>query len=308
MEWSDDGEKLCYKSLELTMNGLRWFLRDQVDEAQRTLYDLLLIPKTDQDRHVDNLPKIHLNSLKDDPTVHQANYSFLQDRRNEEILGSQQRYLLGRIKANGVIRRQFLTDSVKLTWNTQRVKTYVQLVQAFLRRLLLLVHITGGQPARGTELLTLRWRNSDRCEMRNVFIEHGLVSFVTSYHKNYSVSSTTKLIHRYLPPEIGELLVYYVWLVVPLVEQLQILTPLQGLGAIGSFLWPANLNMKASTKLKKGEQTWTRTERTEQTDSFGVEEPWKSTQLRLVIKEEFKHGLKTVASTPLWRHASIAIS
>ena len=175
----------------------------------------------------------------------------------------------------------------------------------------MLVHITGGQPARGTELLTLRWRNSDRCEMRNVFIEHGLVSFVTSYHKNYSVSSTTKLIHRYLPPEIVELLVYYVWLVVPFVEQLQILTPLQGLGAIGSFLWPANLNMKASTKLKKGEQTWTRTERTEQTeqtDSFGVEEPWKSTQLRLVIKEEFKHGLKTVASTPLWRHASIAIS
>jgi hypothetical protein len=73
--------------------------------------------------------------------------------------------------------------------------------------------------------------------MRNIFIEHGLVSFVTSYHKNYSASSTTKLIHRYLPPEVGELLVYYLWLVVPFVEQLQILTPLQGLGAVGSFLW-----------------------------------------------------------------------
>jgi hypothetical protein len=186
---------------------------------------------------------------------------------------------------------------VKLTWNTQRVKAYVQLVQVFLRRLLLLVHTTGGQPARGTELLTLRWRNSNCCEMRNVFIKHGLVLFVTSYHKNYSVSSTTKLIHCYLPPEIGELLVYYVWLVVLFVEQLQILTPLQGLSAIGLFLWPANLNMKASIKLKKGEQTWTWTE---QTDSLGVEEPWKSTQLGLVIKEEFKHGLKTVASTPLW--------
>jgi hypothetical protein len=34
VEWLDDGEKLCYKLLELTMNGLRWFLRDQVDEAQ----------------------------------------------------------------------------------------------------------------------------------------------------------------------------------------------------------------------------------------------------------------------------------
>jgi hypothetical protein len=75
--------------------------------------------------------------------------------------------------------------------------------------------MTGGQPARGTELLTLRWRNSVHCEIRNIFIEHGLVSFVTSYHKNYSTSSSTRLIHRFLPPEVGELLVYYLWLVVP---------------------------------------------------------------------------------------------
>ncbi|KAL5370792.1 hypothetical protein DPSP01_014664 [Paraphaeosphaeria sporulosa] len=94
VEWSDDGQMLCYKSLELIMNGLRWFLRDQVHEAQRTLHGLLLIPKIDRDRHVDNLPQIHLNSLKDDPTVHHANHSFLQDRRNERILGRQQRYIL----------------------------------------------------------------------------------------------------------------------------------------------------------------------------------------------------------------------
>jgi hypothetical protein len=46
--------------------------------------------------------------------------------------------------------------------------------------------------------------------MQNVFIKHSLVLFVTSYYKNYSVSSTTKLIHRYLLPKIGKLLVYYV--------------------------------------------------------------------------------------------------
>jgi hypothetical protein len=200
---------LCYKSLELTLNGLRWFLRDQVHEAQRMLHCLLLIPKIDQDRHLDNLRQIHLNSLKDDPTVHHANHSFLQHRRNERILCGQQRYLLRCIKTDAVFRRQSFTDPVKLTWNMRLVQSYAQLVQAFLRRMLLLIYVTGGQPARGTELLTLRWRNSDRCEMRNIFIEHGLVSFVTFYHKNYSASSTTKLIHRYLPPEVGELLIYY---------------------------------------------------------------------------------------------------
>jgi hypothetical protein len=113
--------------------------------------------------------------------------------------------------------------------------------------------------------------------MRNIFIEHSLVLFVTSYYKNYSTSSTTKLIHRYLPPEIGELLVYYLWLVVPFVEQLQILTPLQGLSAISSFLWPANLNIKVSTKLRKGKQTWTQRKDScreiEQIDALGVEGP-----------------------------------
>jgi hypothetical protein len=312
VEWSDDGQKLCYKSLELTMNGLRWFLRDQVHEAQRTLHGLLLIPKIDQDRHVEHLPQIHLNSLKDDPTVHHANYSFLQDRRNEQILGGYQRYILRCIKTDAILRRQFFTNFVELTWDMRRVRSYVQLVQAFLRQLLLLVHVTGGQPARGTELLTLRWRNSDRCEMRNVFIEHGLVSFVTSYHKNYSTSSITKLVHRYLPPEVSELLVYYLWLVVPFVEQLQVLTQLQGLSAVGSFLWPASLNVKASTKPRKETQTRKQTddscEGTEQIDALGVEEPWKSARLGAVIKEEFKRGLQTTASTPLWRHASIAIS
>jgi hypothetical protein len=32
--WSDDGAQLAYRTLELTMNGLRWFLRDQVELAQ----------------------------------------------------------------------------------------------------------------------------------------------------------------------------------------------------------------------------------------------------------------------------------
>jgi hypothetical protein len=40
------------------------------------------------------------------------------------------------------------------------------------------------------------------------------VLFVTLYHKNYVATSSTKVIHCYLPSEVGELLVYYLWLVV----------------------------------------------------------------------------------------------
>jgi hypothetical protein len=57
---------------------------------------------------------------------------------------------------------------------------------------------------------------------RNIFIEDGMVMFVTEYHKGYSVGGDVKIIHRYLPREIGELLVYYLWLVLPFQQQVSV--------------------------------------------------------------------------------------
>jgi hypothetical protein len=64
-------------------------------------------------------------------------------------------------------------------WKKKAVVHYLQQVNAFLQRLLFLVPITGGQPARRTELLSLQWCNSIPGLLRNIFIENGLVSFVT---------------------------------------------------------------------------------------------------------------------------------
>ena len=54
-------------------------------------------------------------------------------------------------------------------------------------------------------------------------MERGLVSFVTSYHKGYSASGRVKIVHRYVPREVSRIVVYYLWLVQPFVEILQIL-------------------------------------------------------------------------------------
>lgn len=51
-------------------------------------------------------------------------------------------------------------------------------------------------------------------------MDDGMVVFATSYHKNYQHSKTKKPIQRYLPEEVGELLVYYLWLVEPFVRLL----------------------------------------------------------------------------------------
>lgn len=40
-----------------------------------------------------------------------------------------------------------------------------------------------------------------------MFIEDGIVVFVTRYYKEYEVYSDVKIIYRYLPRKVGELVV-----------------------------------------------------------------------------------------------------
>jgi hypothetical protein len=89
------------------------------------------------------------------------------------------------------------------------VERYKARVQDFLESLLLLIHLTGGQPGRGTELTSLRHMNTISGYHRNIFADNGVVNTVTTYHKGYSITNSMKIIHRFLPKEVGELLVYY---------------------------------------------------------------------------------------------------
>lgn len=243
--WSDDSEQLSYQALRFTINLLRWFLHDYVQLAQAQLHDLLLVPKEDSCMRQRHVPTLELSALKDDPSNREVNHSFLRDPENQAVLGDKERHLLHQIRSNPRLARRFLMGGDSHSWDQGAVLSYVQQASAFLRSLLLLIHMTGGQPARGSELLVLRWRNSETCDVRNITIENGMVCFVTSYYKNYSTTNSTKIIHRYLPAEVGELLVYYIWLVIPFLEQLHILNPLSGICDLGSFLWPACL---AATK------------------------------------------------------------
>jgi hypothetical protein len=48
-----------------------------------------------------------------------------------------------------------------------------------------------------------------------------LVVYVTAYHKNIGSTGKSKVIHRYVPREVGELLVYYLWIALPFWIQLE---------------------------------------------------------------------------------------
>ena len=59
--------------------------------------------------------------------------------------------------------------------------------------------------------------------------------FVTAYHKGYEFSEKTKLIQRFLPREVGELLVYFLWLALPFWESIQVVV--DGVFELSPFVW-----------------------------------------------------------------------
>jgi hypothetical protein len=100
------------------------------------------------------------------------------------------------------------------------IDRYFRVVAQFREQLSVAVHICASQPSRGPEWMSIRHRNSER-ERRNVFYRgwHGGVR--ERCHKGFHVDNDTKVIFRYLPWEIGELVVWYLWLVLPFVEQME---------------------------------------------------------------------------------------
>ena len=96
-----------------------------------------------------------------------------------------------------------------IPWNEAGISRYFKAVEKFKEQLFVLVHLTAGAPARSTESVTVAYENGvDDRGYRGVFVDNGLVSFVTSYNK-----TGVKVIYRFVPREVSELVVYYLWLV-----------------------------------------------------------------------------------------------
>jgi hypothetical protein len=86
---------------------------------------------------------------------------------------------------------------------------YIGAIKEFYMQLLILMHITGRQPARALEILSVRYKNTAKGNYRNLFVKDRLVVFVIQYHKGYAMSGDIKIIYRYLLREVSELVVCY---------------------------------------------------------------------------------------------------
>jgi DEAD/DEAH box helicase len=105
-------------------------------------------------------------------------------------------------------------ESGAVVFNAKAIDIYEAKVQDFLKRLLILCHVTAGQPLREPEFLSILWRNTSR--QRHIMIWERLVMIFTQYHKGQQQSGTYKENIRFLPKPIGDLLLQYIAYVQPL--------------------------------------------------------------------------------------------
>lgn len=238
------GEEVCIDKISFTMEELRSVVHGLNESVrQRLMEDLLCVEGGREGvEERTRLPKLDLAGLYDNPAELTEDWSFLSDYRSKwEVDG--QKWMFKRLSREAVLEKRFIQgrlDQVErwdqIQWNQTGVEDYFRRVIRFKEELLALVHLTAGAPARGTEVLSIQHTNGeDSRTQRGIFVEDGMVAFVTRYHKGYSSSQKVKVIHRYVPQEVGEIVVYYLWLVEPFVRQLQMMA--RGQEVFTTFMW-----------------------------------------------------------------------
>ena len=204
MRW--DGDVVTHGRTRLDLHDFRagiHSLQERCQEQLRT--ELLAVTAAD-------MPVIPWAQLEDFPAEQQDGFSFIQDPRTPwPVAGAT--WLFQRLvcEANPIGLLRPRVDGTQLLadrgWDQRRVRQYMHAIVRFKEQLWVLAHLTSGQPARGTEVLSIRWRNTPAGGVRNVFIEQRQVALVTAYHKGYHAQNSVKIVHRYLPQEVGALLI-----------------------------------------------------------------------------------------------------
>jgi hypothetical protein len=118
-----------------------------------------------------------------------------------------------------------------------------------------------------------------------------MVVFVTAYHKGFYASNNVKIVHWYLPREVGELVVWYLWLVLPFVRQLAV---------TWCQLNPSNLSTSSSPSAHRSLYLWV--------PDVGTGREWSSEHLHKVLKQESKSSIGAQHPLNITNYRDIAIS
>ncbi|KFZ11070.1 hypothetical protein V501_04922 [Pseudogymnoascus sp. VKM F-4519 (FW-2642)] len=164
-------------------------------DAEDLLWNVLMFKEGEDVRF-----KIPLADIEDDLTHTQRGKSFIH---SNGLAGKEVEMLEDLV--NGRRRQEFLDKNGQWKWGG--IRKHLKDVDKFKELLLLLVHFTN-QPSRGGEITGLRLVNGINRD-RNGFVIDGEFVLVTQYHKSLSHFDSPKVIPRFLPERIRQLMAMY---------------------------------------------------------------------------------------------------
>ena len=201
-----NGNKVTVRDVSTTFDDYRAMVWALYDEAEALLLQLTFTAD------VQDLPPIPWSNIKCDPSLDTPGYSPFLPTQAPFV---DNRDFVKRKMIAAIVGKRHKGTTITDLNNVDQVKRYSDTVQAFLQILFLLVHFTSGQPGRLTEINSIQIENSHNNGSRNIFMFQEHVALVPRYHKGYNRDKSLKVIYRYLPRQVGELLVWYISLIRP---------------------------------------------------------------------------------------------
>lgn len=178
--WDKDGQTITYRKTVISLKQIEQFIFRSLKELKDILYNDLLFGKQD-------FPSINISEIKDDLGNRDPGYFFGIDQRNPELREARS-WLLLQISTDPVLRRKFLKSGLldDPSFNNTACKEYEAKVMSFLEHLFIVIHLGSGQPARGTEIAGIQFRNEQQA-VRALFVINGEICFNINYNKSQSI-------------------------------------------------------------------------------------------------------------------------
>ncbi|KAJ6787592.1 hypothetical protein PWT90_08516 [Aphanocladium album] len=271
--WAPDFSYIDMDGVRLHMRALRQLVCHTFQDAARILYQQLLFGTIQAGKLANVQPFSVEDSLED------TSYgtSWLDHAANKAYTCHHKTALLECIRSDPDLCRAFFRQDKggAVAIHSTAMATYEADAQLFLGRLLVLCHIVPGPPLRAPEILSADTANTER--MRHVYVWTKQVAIHVTYHKSQENRGKARDNLRFLPNEIGNLILLYVLYVLPLRKLL---------------LQERYPNKRLSTRL------WT--------DRKG--EPWDDRQLTYQIKSACAAASVPILTSAWWRHIAAAMT
>ncbi|KAL8679402.1 MAG: hypothetical protein Q9186_004313 [Xanthomendoza sp. 1 TL-2023] len=203
--WNDDMSVLSIGFDKVPLRGLKEMIHKTLEEAQMQMYGSLVFQNYSYLATRDPL------GLSDNLQWGNNGFSFVHWPGNNLSRGEERvcewASTTGKWSA-------FVNQGEDWILNKGEIKRYQEAVEKWLDLFLVLCHLTQGQPARGTELFSLKWKNTVNTA-RGFYVMDGTIMTVTEYHKGQNRQQAPRMLARFLPAAIGQLLVAYLSDVLP---------------------------------------------------------------------------------------------